>query len=258
MPRSRAAAPGRPTARFCLCDQLSLVCCLSSVGIRRRVNRCHKSSRPDRTIIERRVHASSGRKKLLHRLRERDAAGPRGPRGSPGLHRDEAAARCGIPASCYIHDSVRHPLVPSHVARCSWPTRLLLEGDAFRVVGQRLGRSWDQPCLALRVSVRTDCVRHGQDPSNAVHLVRSCWPPARDRWHTGSKRPGQSFAVARRQSDRFQPRRRWELGRVSDRHARRCQQGHVGARPRLQSQSGHRTAGRFSTNRTIQPSTHDR
>ena len=202
------------------------------------------------------VHPSG--REALPLLRQRDAASPRGTRGSPRWHRDEAAARRGrCRGVCPIGSSSVSAAGGAAGAgvRCQ---AAALEGEAFRVAGQRLRQSRDQPCLAVGVSSRTDCVRHGQHPSNAVRLVRSFWPAARNSWHTGSKRPGQSFAVARRQSDRFQPRRRWELGHLADRHARRGQQIHVGSRPSTSIQSGHRTAGRSSTNRTIQTSTHDR
>ena len=47
-------------------------------------------------------------------------------------------------------------------------------------------------------AIGSDCIRHGQHPSNAVHLVRSVWQAARDRWYAGSRSRGQSLAVARR------------------------------------------------------------
>src|SRR5688500_17840239 len=45
---------------------------------------------------------------------------------------------------------------------------------------------------------------------------------------------------------------------ATDRHARCCQQVDVGVGPSTSIQSGHRTAGRSSTNRALQTSTHDR
>ena len=231
MPPSRAAAHGRPTTRFCSRQTQPVRCFACRRPADSRPS--PRSSRPARTIIARRSSFRTG------------STSSTTPEGTPQVRGVHVARLDGTETKrlldadgAAVYARSGHLLFPRQgelLAQSFDATRLALDGEAFRVADSVSVNPGHQPRLALRVSIRTDCVRHGQHPSNAVRLVRSFWPAARNSWYTGSKKPGQSFAVARRQSDRFQPRRRWELGRVADRHARRCKQIHVGALPRLES-----------------------
>ncbi len=113
--------------------------------------------------------------------------------------------------------------------------RLALDGEAFRVADSVSVN----PAISL-ASLSASASGPIAYGTESIRRTQFAWfdrsgRRLEDPRDTGPKKPGQSFAVARRQSDRFQPRRRRKLGRLAERHARRCKQIDVGSLPRLQS-----------------------
>ena len=152
-----------------------------------------QSSRPDRTIIERRSSCrTENTSSITPGGRPRSAGTP----DSPRWHRDEAAARRGR----------RSRLYPIGSSAVSAPGRALgagvrchpaaARGRRVSRRGQRFRQSRDQPRLALRVSGRADCgtARTGSversSPGSIVvaggwrplaHRIKEPWPILRGR-----------------------------------------------------------------------------
>ena len=195
---------------------------VSRAGDRWSANRRHTTRELDRTIIEGR---SSFRTGNTSSITPEGTASPWGARGSPRWHGEQAAPRRGRRRRLYAPSG--HLLFARQgelLAHSFDATRLVLDGEAFPVadnVSVNPGIS-----LASLSASASGPIAYGTD---SIRRTQFAWfdrsgRRLRDPWYTGSEKHGQSFAVARRQSDRFQPRRRRELGHLGDRHARRRKQ----------------------------------